>query len=197
LTHQRVDDSAVTDRRQDILLAAFDCVAGLGWGGCDVRRVAAEAGVDEASVVAHFPRRFDLPATLGEHIIGRLRRTLPADGRPSQRLHDHLEGLAQLTRDRPTLLLVLGEIELRARRLPLLRAALHRAEREWCSALTTLLRHGSECGAWRTSVDELATAELIVATARAAHTTRPPGCGLEQLDLLITGLEAVPTRRAA
>ncbi|HEX6652307.1 MAG TPA: hypothetical protein VF072_06160 [Thermoleophilaceae bacterium] len=111
--------------RRSIVLAAMDAIAAQGIAGLDAAAVGREAGLPAAIVRRHFPSTDRLAAEVLDHIVGEL--------------HVELTALAHLLTERPTLLLVFAELELRGRRDPLVRAAVERANRRWRAAVRSLL----------------------------------------------------------
>ncbi len=177
---------AEADTEQAIVVAAFECVARLGVDGLRLRHVAAEAGIDEVTLRATFPTQHDLVAAVHEDITLQLRETMGSAGPPAARLRAHLDALSTMVRDRPVLFLVLAELEVRARRDPLVRAAIERDE-EGCRAwLGGVFREGLDQGAWADGVDAGAAVELVLATVKGARIA--PGAAdatLQQLERLL------------
>src|SRR4051812_41123064 len=119
--------------RRGIVLAAIDLIAARGVRGLTLDQVAREAGVDADEVREHFANPNELAAATMDHIVDEILRAQGCPGE-SAPLRTQLERLARLIENRPTLFLVHAELELGARRDPLIRASLVRAEERWQAA---------------------------------------------------------------
>jgi AcrR family transcriptional regulator len=176
-----------TDRRQALVHAAFNRIADGGFDGLRLRQVAAEAGIDHSTLHHYFPTKKDLVADVVEYTTRQFWPTVQADGSPAERLHQHLALLGRMIRERPSLFVVLRELELRAAHDAVVRSVMERHEEGWRAALTGVLRPGADAGTWAEAVDVAMGVELIMATVRGVNLT-PSRAGevLSQLERLLT-----------
>jgi TetR/AcrR family transcriptional repressor of nem operon len=79
----------------------------------------------------------------------------------------HLAGLRQMIDSWPQLLVVTVELDLRARRDPVVAVALDRQQAGWREVLVTMLAGGNAEGAW--AVDAAACAELVIAAVKGVR----------------------------
>ena len=77
-------------RRQDLVLAAFELLAEKGFEGLRTRDVAARAGVNIATLHYYFPTKEALIGGVVEHVMTRFRSTLEPHGSPDRQLRNHL-----------------------------------------------------------------------------------------------------------
>src|SRR5207244_10007286 len=84
------------DRRHALVAAAFGQIAERGFEGLRTREVAAEAGVNIATLHYYFPTKEDLIRAVVEHAMGRFRSTLAAHGAPATQLRNHLRSVRKL-----------------------------------------------------------------------------------------------------
>lgn len=83
-------------RREQIVEAAFACLADKGFEGLRTRDVAATAGLDIATLHYWFATKEDLIRGVHEATLARFATTLPAEGSPAERLSGHLDAIASL-----------------------------------------------------------------------------------------------------
>ncbi|RSM81572.1 TetR/AcrR family transcriptional regulator [Kibdelosporangium aridum] len=150
------------DRRADIVRAAFRQVAEVGFEGLRLRQIAEEVGIDHSTVHHHFPGKKDIVAGVAEYAIGLLGEP------PTDTLHGYLTHLRELMASSPEVFVVTAELDLRARRDPVVRTVVAEHEANWRRSLRPLLAH-------RESAIDLVIAvvkgvQLSPATAEAAFT---------------------------
>src|SRR5918997_6326772 len=104
------------DRRSALAAAAFRRIAEGGFEGLRTRDVAADAGVNIATLHYYFPTKEALISGVIGLALQRFIETLPGQGSPLEQLCGHLRGLARLLMEDQQLWAVLGELVLRARR---------------------------------------------------------------------------------
>src|SRR5207249_8987665 len=106
----------VTDRRPALVRAAFGQIAERGFEGLRTREVAAQAGVNIATLHYYFPTKEALIRGVVEHAMGLFRSTLSSRGSGPIELRDHLRAVRKLLREEPQLGAVMGELALRSAR---------------------------------------------------------------------------------
>lgn len=146
-------------------MAAFRRVAEVGFEGLRLRQVAEDAGIDHSTLHHYFASKQDLVQAVTEYTTGQFVPTAPAGRTPPERLRAHLAALQQLMHERPELLTVSAELDLRARRDPAVRAALDRQESGWRAALISVFEQGS----WAAPLTPAAAAELVIAAVKGVR----------------------------
>ncbi len=158
------------DRRQALILAAFHLIAEKGFEGLRVRNVAAQVGINGATLHHYFPTKEDLIQAVVEYTITRLRTTMESmelSGTPAEKLHAHLTCLYELMREEPALFVVLTEMSLRAQHRSVLQF-LEQQESIWRGVLANILRAGIEQQIWPGDLDPDATALAIITLMEGA-----------------------------
>jgi AcrR family transcriptional regulator len=123
-----------TGRRDEIVRAAFHRVATSGLSGLRMRDVAAEAGVNIATVHYHLTSKTELVRAVVEYAHQQFAE-LAAAGR----LRPHLDKVFALLERDPHLGRVLAEVALEAGRDPVIAEIVRAAEDRWCDALQAML----------------------------------------------------------
>jgi TetR/AcrR family transcriptional repressor of nem operon len=167
------------DRREQLVQAAFERVAEIGFEGLRLRQVAEQVGIDHSTLHHHFATKQALIAAVAEYTTRQFWSTASDAPSPASALREHLDALRRLMTDRPELFAVSAELDLRARRDPEVAAALAGHERGWRELLTGMLRSGPS--------DPAVEAELVIAAVKGVRLT-PEGAGpvFERLTALLT-----------
>src|SRR5487761_422693 len=108
------------DRRSALVLAAYRQIAARGFEGLRTREVAAEVGVNLATLHYYFPTKERLIEGVVEHAMERFRSTLEPHGTSADQLRNYLRAVRRLVHDEPELGAVMGELALRSSRDPAL-----------------------------------------------------------------------------
>lgn len=156
------------DRRQDLVSAAYHQIAQRGFEGLRTREVAAEAGVNIATLHYYFPTKEALIGGVVEHAMRLFRSTLPVSGSPGDQLRGHFAGLRRLVRTEPDLFAVMGELALRSARDPAVGALYGQTAHIWRSTIRGLLAKGSRDGSIPGPRDADAQASMVVAALTGA-----------------------------
>ena len=198
----RPGDAAETkeDRRQALVRAAFNQIAERGFEGLRTREVAAEVGLNIATLHYYFPTKETLVRAVVEYATRRFRSTLTPHGSPTDQLRNHLRAVRDLLRDEPTLGTVMGELALRTARDPVIAGIMRETNDAWHRTLRGLLRRAVKEGHLSPELDSDGVAALIVATLTSLtlptmSSAARPEQALRQLERWM-GLAAVPSRRA-
>src|SRR5213082_3276795 len=94
--------SAISEkRRRELVHAAYKQIAEGGFEGLRTREVAAEVGVNIATLHYYFPTKEALIRGVVDHAMGRFRSTLAPHGSPADQLRNHLRAVRKLLRDEP------------------------------------------------------------------------------------------------
>ncbi|HKF18449.1 MAG TPA: TetR/AcrR family transcriptional regulator [Candidatus Dormibacteraeota bacterium] len=188
------------DRRQALVLAAYNQIANRGFEGLRTREVAAEVGLNIATLHYYFPTKEALIRGVVDHAMQRFRSTLAPHGSPADQLRNHLRAVRDLLRDEPQLGAVMGELALRSARDTSIAGIMRDTNDAWHRTLRGLLRRAAREGHLKPGLDSDSdgVAALIVATltgmtlptvSAAARTDQ----ALRQLERWL-GISDVPTR---
>lgn len=177
--------------------AAFNAIASRGFEGLRTRDVAAEAGVNVATLHYYFPTKESLIRGVLELAMNRFRSTLVPHGSPADQLRNHLRSVRRLMREQPELGVVMGELALRSSRDAAIARIYNEMRDGWQTVMRGLLRRGVREGGLRAELDSDAVATLVIAVLTAL--TIPPLRDSAQGDKALRQLESflglTPTRR--
>ncbi|MDQ6790262.1 MAG: TetR/AcrR family transcriptional regulator [Candidatus Dormibacteraeota bacterium] len=151
------------ERRDALVLAAHNQIAERGFEGLRTREVAAEAGVNIATLHYYFPTKEALIRGVVEHAMRRFRSTLAPHGTPEAQLRNHLRAVRRLLQDEPQLGAVMGELSLRSARDPAIAHIMQDTNEAWHRTLRGLLRRAAAGGHLKPELDSDAVAALVVA----------------------------------
>src|SRR6516165_1621946 len=101
------------DRRQALVRAAFARIAQHGFEGLRTRDVAADVGVNVATLHYYFPTKEALIRAVFGHAMRKFGATMPTTGSPTEQLRGHLSALRRLLKEDRELFAVMGELTLR------------------------------------------------------------------------------------
>lgn len=152
------------DRRRALVASAFRQIAEHGFEGLRTREVAADAGVNIATLHYYFPTKEALIRGVVEHAMGRFRSTLAPHGSPDDQLANHLKAVRALLRSEPEIGAVMGELALRSARDASLARILRESNDAWYRTLRGLLRRSARAGNLSPALDSDQAAAMIVAT---------------------------------
>jgi AcrR family transcriptional regulator len=151
-----------TDRRRDLVAAAYRRIASDGFEGLRTRDVAADVGVNVATLHYYFPTKEALIRGVIGQAMQRFRETIPDDGSPAERLRGHLRALAGLLKADRQLWAVLGELVLRAPRDTDLGRTFRQTDEYWHRTLRDLISAAVAQGAIRPAFEPDDAAALII-----------------------------------
>lgn len=154
-------------RRQDLVLAAYAAIAERGFEGLRTRDVAAEVGVNIATLHYYFPTKESLIRAVVDHAMSRFRSTLVPHGSPADQLRNHLRAVRRLLLDEPELGAVMSELALRSARDEDIQALLGETFLAWHTTTRGLLRRAVREGALRPELDSAGVASIVMATVTA------------------------------
>src|SRR2546430_15734697 len=138
--------AAREDRRQALVRAAYNEIAARGFEGLRTREVAAEVGLNIATLHYYFPTKEALIRGVVEHAMDRFRSTLAPHGSPGDQLRNHLRAVRELLRDEPELGAVMAELALRSARDPAIASILQETNDAWHRTLRGRLRRAARHG---------------------------------------------------
>ena len=188
-------------RRQELVEAAFNQIAEHGFEGLRTRDVAAEVGVNIATLHYYFPTKESLIRGVVEYAMARFRSTLAPHGSPSDQLRNYLRAVRKLLAEEPALGRVMGELAVRSARDRSIAAIMTEMYGVWHVTTRGLLRRAVKEGHLRPELDSDGVAALIVATLTAMTLPTMTGAprtdqALRQLERWL-GLSAGRTRRSS
>jgi len=144
------------------VLAAYRRIAERGFEGLRTRDVAAEAGVNIATLHYYFPTKEALIRGVLDHAMNRFRTSLPHASQPGQ-LRNYLRGTRTLLMKEPELGAVMAELALRSVRDQSIAPILNEMYDLWHVTLRGMLRRAVREGDLRSDLDSDAVAALIIA----------------------------------
>src|SRR5438445_4545701 len=155
-------------RRQELVQAAFNQIAERGFEGLRTRDVAAEVGVNIATLHYYFPTKEALIGGVLEHAMTRFRSTLTPHGSPATQLRNHLRSVRKLMTDEPELGIVMGELALRSARDHSIEKIFNQTRDTWQAAMGGLLRRAAREGNLAPGMSSDGVAALIIGTLMAS-----------------------------
>jgi AcrR family transcriptional regulator len=155
------------DRRTELVLAAYRQIAEKGFEGLRTREVAAEVGVNIATLHYYFPTKEKLIEGVVEHAMQRFRSTLEPHGSPADQLRAYLRAVRRLLQAEPQLGAVMGELALRSSRDPALSQVMAGMYELWHVTVRGLLKRAAKEGALKREYDSDEVAAIIVSTLTA------------------------------
>ncbi len=163
------------DRRRALIVAAYDRIANAGFEGLRTRDVAADVGVNVATLHYYFPTKEALIRGVVGHALRKFAATMPAEGSPAEQLRQHLTALRHLLKEEPRLCAVLGELTLRAPRDPVIASVLRGTDDPWHRMLGDLFRRGIADGCLDSRLDPDDAAALTISAIKGVSlpTTSP------------------------
>jgi len=175
------------DRRQALVQAAFNEIAERGFEGLRTREVAAEVGVNIATLHYYFPTKEALIRGVVELSMQMFRSTLVPHGSSAEHLRNHLRAVRRLLRDEPRLGAVMAELGLRSARDPTLASIMEETNGAWYRMVRGLIRNAVRNGHLRPDLDSDDVAAIVVATL--ASMTLPAVAGTDRADQVLRQLE--------
>ena len=155
------------ERRQELVIAAYQVIAQKGFDGLRVRDVAARAGVNIATLHYYFPTKEDLVRAVVGHARHQFEtHQIPAAPTPqdaAQKLRLEFVDLEYQIDHYPDLFIVLHELRLQARRNTAIKAILDELETGWHEYLEGIFREGLQSQVFRTDLDPDRAAWLVIA----------------------------------
>jgi len=155
-----------SERRRALVAAAYRRIATDGFEGLRTRDVAADVGVNIATLHYYFPTKEALIRGVIGQAMQRFQATMPGDGAPVDQLRGHLRALARLLKEDGELWAVMGELVLRAPRDADLGQVFRQTDAFWQRSLRDLIARAIEAGAIDRRVDADDMAALMIAAIK-------------------------------
>src|ERR1700716_169986 len=93
--------------REELVLAAFQAVAEKGFEGLRTREVAAQVGINPATLHYYFPTKEALIGAVLRHVNKRFAALLPAHGTAIDQLRRHLDATRRMIIEEPAVTAVI------------------------------------------------------------------------------------------
>ena len=176
-------------RRDELVLAAYRRIAEAGFEGLRTRDVAAEVGVNIATLHYYFPTKEALIRGVVGHAMGRFRTAFAPGTRPGEQLAAQFKGIRRLAKHEPELFSVMGELALRSGRDPAIAAIFRDTIQAWHEILVTLVRHAQNDGFVDAKLNPNATASLVIATLSGLFMVPIANSASDRVDMALRQLE--------
>lgn len=188
---EKVDnaDEQTPNRRQALVAAAFNRVAEAGFEGLRTRDVAADAGVNVATLHYYFPTKEALIRGVVGQAMLRFSRAMPSEGLALEQLRWHLSLLRRLLKEDTELFTVMGELMLRSARDPVIATILQATDEPWHRTIATLLRQCVEQGSLPADLDPEDAAALVIAAIKGASLPGESPLRRQRVDQVFDQLE--------
>jgi len=155
------------DRQQALVAAAYHQIAEHGFEGLRTREVAAQVGVNIATLHYYYPTKEALIRGVVDHAMQRFRSTLAPHGSPADQLRNHFRAVRALLRAEPELRAVMGELALRSARDRTIARIMRETDEAWHRTLRGLLHRAAKEGHLRPELDTDDVAALVMATFKS------------------------------
>lgn len=157
------------ERRQRLIVVAFELIAEVGFEGLRTRDVASGAGVNIATLHYYFATKEALIRAVVEYLLDLLStpRNPPVQG-TAARLHQEFVDFDLQIKESPAVYVVLAELSLRALRDPIIRAITARINDRWKGYLLDLFNDGIREGVFRKDLDAGVAAATMIALIQGA-----------------------------
>src|SRR6266849_9797659 len=177
-------------RRKELVLAAFHLLAEHGFEGLRTRDVAAEVGVNIATLHYYFPTKEALIRGVVGHAMGRFRTILTPGTRPGELLAAQFKGIRRLAKNEPELFVVMGELALRSGRDPAIAAIFKDTIQAWHDILVVLVRHAQNDGFVDPKLNPDATASLVISTLSGLFMVPVANSAADRVDKALRQLQS-------
>jgi AcrR family transcriptional regulator len=172
------------DRRQALVAAAYHRIASDGFEGLRTRDVAADVGVNIATLHYYYPTKEALIRGVIGYAIQRFTATMPSEGTPVDQLRGHLRAVLQLLKQDQELWTVLGELVLRAPRDAELGHIFRQTDSYWYRKLRDLIEQCIQQGAIAPALDADGLAALMIVAIKGLSLPTVAGFQPEAADTI-------------
>ncbi len=184
-------ESNKPDRRAALVAAAYQRIATSGFEGLRTRDVAADAGVNIATLHYYFPTKEALIRSVVGQAMHRFLEAMPGEGSALEQLRTHLHVVARLLKEDQQLWTVMGELVLRAPRDPDLAHIFQQSDAFWHRTLRDLIAHSIEEGVTDPALDPDGAATLMIAAIKGLSLPTARGLQPEQTDQVFSQFERI------
>ena len=165
-----------SQRRSDVIRAAYRALAQKGFEGLRMREIAKRAGMDHATLHYYFKGKESLIHGVLDYIvqelsIGRSSATEVPGAGPQERLAAHFDELVGQVRKRPEMFLVLAEINARAMRDLKVHSVVAENDRRWKRFLMQIVKEGMQKQEFHSRLGPGVAVDAIIAMVRGLSVT--------------------------
>ncbi len=158
----------VKDRRKELILIAFNHIAKRGFEGLRVREVAAEAGINNATLHYYFPTKEDLIKGVVDYLIEKFSTSYSFDSAEKasstawKDIRAELEDARYNFQGARDQIVVFTELLIRSLRDPAIARIFKKLDESWRGYLAGIIEQGIRQGVFRAELDPTITAVLIM-----------------------------------
>ncbi len=189
-----------TARRAQIIAAAIDTIAELGYGQASLARIAGRAGTSKGVICYHFAGKDELVRELVADVVAKgqayMRPVVSVETTGAGWLRSSIEANVAFMREHPNEMIAVAEIARNARDADGNRSFDSSFVQAGVTALARMLAHSQETGEFRADFDPAVMAAAIRAAIDAipARLARDPGLDLDHYGRELANLFDVATR---
>jgi AcrR family transcriptional regulator len=155
------------DRRGELVRIAYQLIAEKGFEGFRWREVAAQAGINNATLHYYFPTKEDLVRGVVEYLVQEFSKnrakTESKEIGAAEELRCEFEDVGIRLLESPEQFLVMTELSVRASRDPAIAQILRYMQEGWRGHIIAMLERGVRDGVFRADLDLILTANGIMA----------------------------------
>jgi Uncharacterized protein conserved in bacteria len=152
-------------QRQTIIETAFQQIANGGFENLRTREVAAQVGINNATLHYYFPTKEDLIIAVAEYVHHHFSQPIKIQSQrsPLDELRTDFLEMRQRLKEKPEVYLLLTELFLRSFRVPSLRKLMQDMDKRWQSQIESYLNRGKQLFQFRQDLDVHAAASALLA----------------------------------
>jgi AcrR family transcriptional regulator len=156
------------DRRKELILIAYNHIAKRGFEGLRVRAVAAEAGINNATLHYYFPTKEDLITGVVDYMIEKFSTSNSFESAAIEfpdawkAMHAELEDARHRFLDARDQIVVFTELLIRSLRDPAIARIFKKLDESWRGYLVSIIEQGIRQGIFRAELDPTVTATLVM-----------------------------------
>jgi AcrR family transcriptional regulator len=189
--HPSFHTEASDDRRQLIIVAAYQLIVEKGFAGFRIRDAAQRAGITGATLYYYFPTKEALIQSVDGYLTQLImqrqaRWSSQKFTSPREHLHAHLTGIQELLQDDPAVFIALSELSVRGLRDPAIQAVLDSGEKGWQGYLASIFVEGIQQGQFRADIDPASAAWVVLSFIKGMNMRSQPETitvGIAQLEM--------------
>jgi AcrR family transcriptional regulator len=159
-------ESGGRDRRSALVQAAYRRLATEGFEGLRTRDVAADVGINVATLHYYFPTKEALIRAVVGQAVATFGRTMPSTGTAAEQLATHLAALHDLLLSDPEFFTVLGELAMRVYRDEAIARIFRQTDEPWFAKLRDLIARGVAQGCLDARLDPDGAAAAMIAAIK-------------------------------
>ena len=158
----------VKDRRKELILIAYDHIAKRGFEGLRVRAIAAEAGINNATLHYYFSTKEDLIIGVVDYMIEKFSKSNSYESASKEsrdawkEMRAELEDARHRFRDAHDQIVVFTELLIRSLRDPAIAHIFKKLDDSWRGYLISIIEQGIRQGIFRAELDPAVTATLVM-----------------------------------